>query len=186
MKVIFLDIDGVLSPLSNSDKKKDNNLFPYDIEFSTEAVKNLKTLLEKSQAHIVLSTRWVNRLGVNTTITVLASHGIRGPFVIPESLGIKEVMYAQDWINDKNYKMSGTTVPPKKISSTKIEEIGFWLNENINKIESYVVLDDDFMHHHSDRQVRTKPDIGLTESDVQSALHVLERKVDKVKKSKKK
>lgn len=186
MKVIFLDIDGVLSPLNNLEVKLDNKSFPYDIEFSQEAVKNLKMLLEKSQAQIVLSTRWVNRLGVNTTISVLASHGIRDPFVVPESLGIKEILNDQDWINDKNYKMNGVTVPPKKMSSENTEEIGFWLNNNINKIESYVVLDDDFMYHHSDRQVRTKPDVGLTESDVVSALDILERKVHKVKKTKKK
>ena len=45
MKVIFLDIDGVLSPNKEIENKVGH--FPFDTQFSPIAVENLKSLLNK-------------------------------------------------------------------------------------------------------------------------------------------
>lgn len=173
MKVIFLDIDGVLSPHNNC--KPQNDHFPYHVEFSPTAVANLKTILEKTGAKLVLSTRWVNRLGFSNTALVLASHGIAGPYVVGQDVSTdkNEHVTPGDWLSDKGHKFYGVSVPPKKMSSDKCHEISFWLSDYHDKIDGYCVLDDDRISGQEDYQVQTDGDIGLTEKDVEKVISVL-------------
>ena len=54
-KIIFLDIDGVLSPRWwNSDKQSDN----YGCLFDAKAVANFAKIIEKTDAEIVVSSSW--------------------------------------------------------------------------------------------------------------------------------
>ena len=56
-KIIFLDIDGVLSPRWwNSDKQSDN----YGCLFDAKAVANLAKIVEETDAEIVISSSWKN------------------------------------------------------------------------------------------------------------------------------
>lgn len=172
MKVIFLDIDGVLAPHQKS--KIVDGYFPYNVKFSTIAVKNLKSLLEQSQAKIVLSTKWVDRLGFETVVTTLASHGILGPYVVFQDVetNIADFVQAGDWLGSRN-KFYGITITPKKMSSEKCHEISFWLSDYADKIEGYVVIDDDFIHGQEQYQVQTNGQKGLTKADVIKSLEIL-------------
>lgn len=170
MKVVFLDIDGVLAPHSNKPFKEDD--YPYAIEFSKTAVKNLKKLLEESGAKIVLSTRWVQRIGLGTTMNTLASHGIYGPYFIPKDGGEKKELYVSDWTSGSG-KFYGCTVTPKKFSSDKCHEIAMWLRDYKDKISGYVVLDDDFIHWQEKHQVQTDGEKGFTNKDLKKALKIL-------------
>lgn len=185
MKVIFLDIDGVLSPIQNSSPKPDktHGHFPFAVEFSKTAVKNLKNLLEQSGAKIVLSTRWIGTVGFKATVLTLASHGINGPYVVEQDVSTnqKDHVTPHDWVNNDS-KFWGTTITPKKMSSDKCHEISFWLRDNLDKISGYVVLDDDFIYGQDNYQVQTKASKGLTKADVTKALTILNAGLDHYKK----
>lgn len=178
MKVIFLDIDGVLSPHSN-EKSKDTH-FPYHVQFSPEAVQNLKYILDQTGAKIVLSTRWVGRLGFTSTVVVLASHGITGPYVVGQDVSQdkEEHVNPNDWITDSN-KFFGTTITPKKMSSDKCHEISFWLRDYSDKIDGYCVIDDDFIHGQEEYQVQTEGTIGLTKKDAKKVIEILNSGMNK-------
>lgn len=185
MYVIFLDIDGVLSPITNSSNQESH--FGYQVQFSPKAVANLKSLLEKSQAKIVLSSRWVGRIGFQATVLALATHGITGPYVLPEDVGEKEKVYPSDWMNkESNGKFYGVCVTPKKFTSEKGHEISMWLSDYSSKIKGYVVLDDDAIFFQEDYQVQTDGDIGLTEKNVEEALKILNQGMKKYKAERKK
>lgn len=185
MYIIFLDIDGVLSPLTNSSSKAGH--FGYHVEFCPKAVANLKSLLETSQAKIVLSTRWVGRIGFQATVLALATHGITGPYVLPSDLGEKDEIYPNDWMNkEANGKFYGVCVTPKKFTSEKGHEISMWLSDYASKIKGYVVLDDEAIFFQESYQVQTDGGIGLTEENVEQALKILNQGMNKYKAERKK
>jgi hypothetical protein len=173
MKVIFLDIDGVLSPHNRFTPQNDR--FPYHVEFAPAAVQNLKTILDQTGAKLVLSTRWVNRLGFANTALVLASHGINGPYVIGQDVSTdkNDHITPHDWLSDKGAKFYGVSVPPKKMSSDKCHEISFWLSDYAEKIDGYCVIDDDHIPGQDDYLVQIDGEIGLTEKDVKKVISVL-------------
>jgi hypothetical protein len=172
MKIVFLDIDGVLAPHKKSIKQHD--YFPFNVEFSPTAVKNLKKILEKSQAKLVLSSKWVDKLGLTTVVTTLASHGILGPYVVYQDVetNIADFVKPNDWLADKG-NFYGITSTPKKFSSDKCHEISFWLSDYAAQIKGYVVIDDDFIAGQEDYQVQTDGKQGLTEENVDQALNIL-------------
>lgn len=173
MKVIFLDIDGVLSP--HSKFAPDSAHFPYHVTFSPAAVKNLKHILNVTGAKLVLSTRWVDKLGFSNTALVLASHGITGPYVIGQDVSKdkNEHVSPGDWLSDKGGKFWGITVPPKKMSSDKCHEISFWLNDFSDQIKGYCVIDDDIIAGQEDYQVQTDGEVGITKKDAEKIIAVL-------------
>lgn len=181
MKVIFLDIDGVLSP--HSKFAPDSAHFPYHVAFSPIAVQNLKNILEKTGAKLVLSTRWVDRLGFTSTALVLASHSITGPYVIGQdvSKNKNDAVSPCDWLSDKGGKFWGVTIPPKKMSSDKCHEISFWLSDYSDKIKGYCVIDDDFIAGQEDYQVQTDGEVGITEKDAEKIIEMLNSGMKKYK-----
>ena len=62
----------------------------------------------------------------------------------------------------------------KMFSKVKAAEIFLWLEQNPN-IDNWIVLDDIDLHNDelAIRQIRTNPEIGITEKDVESAIEML-------------
>lgn len=182
-KVVFLDIDGVLNNFLSHKEKDSTGHFPYDVKINHEKVALLNKLLSTTKAKIVLSTRWVSRIGLQETITILASHGITGPYVMPNDVGEEDVVKPMDWLDsDAKGKFYGVLATPKKMSSEKCHEIGFWLYDYSKYVESYVILDDDLIYSSSkedraSRQVQTNPEKGLTEEDIKKAINILNIKL---------
>lgn len=123
MKIIFLDIDGVLKTKNGLRRafKKFKKLVP-DIldEF---AVKNLNNLIKETNAGLVMTSTWRYGESIESIHRILSKQGVEGNVVgmTPELGQFKE--------------QSFSTV-------TRGEEIQEWLKRNGEPVD-YVILDDD-------------------------------------------
>lgn len=160
MKVIFLDIDGVINPGNNMKRNARLKRTCENMYFDPVCINHLKTLVAHSGARVVLSSTWrlPDELTLSTAhwvnlITCLSNYGIQ---------------------------LYGETGPSL---STRHEEINAWLSEHPD-VESYVILDDvndDFQGENLRRLVLTNEIIGLTSSDVVKAERILQNKEINVK-----
>lgn len=158
MKVLFLDVDGVL----NSNRRR--------LEIGSgeyldeEKVKLLSAIVRQTGAAVVLHSGWrfwfnealepVRREAVNLS-SLLAKYGVR--------------------IYDKTPDFSNEPIrKAKKFSLVKADEILSWL-ENHSGVENYIVLDDLDLHNErlARRQIQTDSADGLTKGDVSRAVQML-------------
>ena len=158
-KIIFLDVDGVLNSQSYllGCKENDNS----EREIDEECVKNLKTIVDKTGADIVLSSTWRrmkddHKLAIHLN-TILDKYGLH---------------------------ISGKT---PWIHGNRPEEIKVWLDNYIskgNRIKSFVILDDEFYDEYKkygleNNVVKTsfyEENGGLRMEHVEKAVCILERK----------
>ncbi len=122
MKVIFLDIDGVLITLKNTlsgaanteNEQDDRNIF------DEAAVANLNRLLEETGARLVVTSSLRLRHSISQIILILEAGGV----VHPPVIGVTPFV-----IDNKNN------------SGQRGREILMWLSEN-SYVDDYVVVDD--------------------------------------------
>ena len=165
MKIIFLDIDGVLQPFENEDrfnhdlnetveliKKRYNNdiygkMDPYDVcavyyDWDINAVRLLKECIQETGAEIAVSSGWRDFNDEERMRALFRIHGL-----------------------DKYI----TAVLPK---GRKEEAIKWYLKKNAAEIESYVVVDDyDMSSIFGTQMIRTRD--RLTEENVQEIRNAL-------------
>lgn len=143
--VIFLDIDGVL-----------NGHYAWgtgDSLIDSNCVKRLNDILTVTKANVVLSSAWRYQvIGGTTTLKgfqyLLISHGV-----------------------DKCLRVVGHTPSDEEIPE-RGDQILKWIEDN--KFDGcWIVLDDLPLDKVKDNHVRTDPDKGLTDEDVQKALSML-------------
>ncbi len=158
MKLIFLDIDGVLADETRHDNKYRR--------ISLEAVFQFNRLLHAApDAHVVISSSW-RYLVHGETMTVvgftnlLLSHGVNCHGRI---VGITE--------SDEETCGGKQTYEYLSANAAHIRRAQIAKYAHKAEATDWVILDD--MDLHSRRQVLTRPDIGLTERDVQEALEIL-------------
>ena len=158
LKVIFLDIDGVLNFDNCSDRLVDNSWH----ECSPAAVERLNKIIRATGAKIVLSSTWGNYHSYEWVEGFLVAHGL-------------DMSY--DQVMDREKIILGVT--PKKLSSMRGQEINFWLQdaeEDGLEVFSYVVLDDDTsaMQLHEGRFIQTRMHYGgLLDEHVEKAIEIL-------------
>jgi hypothetical protein len=112
MKLIFLDIDGVMNHRNFFERSRLHELQ----EFCPVAVRNLREIIKRTGAYIVLSSTW--RLGLSVIdIRLLFSH------------------YDLD-----QYIIGKTPLMEDQIRGNEIKQL---LSEVNAKVESFVILDDD-------------------------------------------
>lgn len=155
-KVCFLDIDGVLNSVKFFEEKSQSkrwNEFKEKYEnkhiafglanIDPKAVELLNKLTEATGAKIVVSSSWRGDSALQTIFTLV---------------GIKEPIYGET---------------PRLYSSYRGQEIQQWLNEH--KCDKYVILDDDldFFDSQLPYFVHTDWKVGLTESDMNKAINIL-------------
>jgi len=117
MKIIFLDIDGVLNVYSQGHDQ-------YGAIFHTHFMENLKTIVDETDAKIVISSSWrVN--GIDEMRSMWRDRGLAGEVV--------------DITPDLYFVYSG---PTGDDNYCRGDEIKLWL-ENNPEITVYVILDDD-------------------------------------------
>lgn len=154
MKVIFLDIDGVL----NYEK------CPYKLHgvyfVDPEKIKLLKKIVDNTGARIVLSSTW--RCG-----RFLQDENPREYKLFCklrrklEEYGIRFYSYTPIFDYDK-----------RRYRGDEIKQ--WFVNWHANTIDNFVILDDDSdMEPYMDRLVQTTWTTGLTESDVEKAIVLL-------------
>lgn len=160
MKIIFLDVDGVLNSeeyLRNSSKRK--KLYG---EICDENLLSLKKLVELTNAKIVVSSTW--RIGC-------ARSG-------------RENFYGEQLFQELEKSLSNVgleildiTPVINKPGVKRGDEIRQWLQTTKYDIESFVILDDDtdMCEYTSTNLVKTSNKTGLTDNDVLTAEEILNR-----------
>lgn len=150
MKVLFLDIDGVLNCQREYDW--DWNAIA---QFTPRCVHTFNSIIYHAKAKIVLSSSWRNFIHNNYMTLrgfekLLWSHGVRGDLIglTPERIGIDD---------------------------TRADEIGDWLQKNFKDVERYVVIDDDPDAFGGGRHpfVQTDFRYGIRTEDAKKAVELL-------------
>lgn len=155
MKVIFLDIDGVLNSMDWFEKNKGIKGYK---KINPKKVELLKEIVDKTNAEIVLSSTWRN---------------------IPEH---HLFSYLVDMLKSKGMEIKSFT---PKLGQNRPKEIKAWLEKNkTEEIESFISLDDDFSEEDykeygiSDCLVKTlfyEKDGGLRQEHVEKAIEILNK-----------
>lgn len=169
MKIVFLDIDGVLNNeedivylheinggWENKDFKKIRNeeAFGSGTPFSKRNLNNLKYLIEETNAKIILTSTWRgSKESTDCFLKALDSIGIKDKYI-----GKTKMKY---W--DSNWGRG--------------REITEWLEENKDKeVETYIIIDDDTDMHWEDCMehfIHINGQVGLTHRDRQQAIDML-------------
>lgn len=162
MRVLFLDIDGVLnSTVWNADHQPE---IAQGILVDHEKVQMLSHLVHDTHALVILHSGW--RMWLDAQLRPLR----------------KEAEILVQHFTEAGFSIAGVTPDltteeirkNKQFSLVKAEEILAWLSRHEN-VQSWVVLDDLELHHEqiSAHQVQTDPSVGLTWSNIQSAYQIL-------------
>jgi hypothetical protein len=190
MKIIFLDIDGVLAVMH---KERDD----YGSFFHEEFVTNLKSIIDQTDAKIVISSSW-RHSGLKIIQEMWAKRNLPGE-VIDSTPGIYGHKSTVQFYND--YLQQHPTPKTHSVGIPRGIEIEYWLKlignftrinwskdsqiEYINnsKVKNYVILDDDSdmllcqYEHFVKTSNQTSPDAiqgyGLTKSAADMAIKIL-------------
>ena len=158
-KVIFLDIDGVLSPRWwDSNKQSDN----YGRLFDATAVANLSQIVEETEAEIVISSSWKN-VGLVELQNMWRDRDLPGKIVditpdyMSDELLLKEDSADMDYLYERGSEIQG------------------WLLLHGDDVSRYVIIDDmdDILPEQQSHFVQTDPEVGITEEDVDKAVRLL-------------
>jgi pantothenate kinase-related protein Tda10 len=164
MKIIFLDIDGVLNSVETYEKVKKAHKKGLTLNYGPrgtiynlhdkQMVANLNEIIKQTGAYIVLSSCW--RYGLNSQGEIKA-------------------------LLNKILKIKGNVLgktPEFKMNQTRANEIQAWLNLKLpyyerllGKIDSFIILDDDNNFGHLQKcLIRTDKFKGLTRESVEKAI----------------
>lgn len=162
IKVIFLDIDGVLNTYNTKSTTSTGTTFVDD-----NKVKILKDIVDRTNAKIVLSSTW--RIGWRHV-----------------DLGIKNTELAKDFICLRNkfrqfdIRLYGKTPIYDRFMSCRGEEIKAYLDKNKEHIDGYVIIDDldgKYLRPCSSHLLQTSEWKGLQEKHIKVAEKILNMEV---------
>ena len=156
MRIIFLDIDGVL------------NSWVTGYKITTKKLQLLNSILEATCAKIVISSSW--RVGSKDVKEFLEKNFKKDDFRLDNFNDatnrecIENIFY-----NDKIIDLTDTFGPSRG------DEIKRWLDNHIDDVESYVILDDDtdMLDEQLEHLVQTDTYFGLTDREVHLATLIL-------------
>lgn len=153
MKIIFLDFDGVMDTsyydhILSKEGKPGND--QYGAIFDPYCIRNLKRIIEETEADIVVSSSW------------------------------KYMMSYQDFLNmwkDRGLPGFITDVTPNPVDRRKRgDEIDAWIEECKTECQ-YVIIDDleanNFNEHQIPRLLIVNPFFGLDEETAERAIQIL-------------
>ena len=172
MKVIFLDIDGVLN--------SENSLMEDD-SLEEDLILNLKEIIKNTKAEIILSSSWrVLFNSLRRLMDRLGKVGLHISGLTPDGVSWK-------WIENQNLKPSAkyrdtyTNWEGKKIDITtdRGAEIFKWLSDH-KEVETFVILDDedfDIKNYFPNELIKTNFKTGLSKEDVKKAINILNKNV---------
>ena len=177
MKVLFLDIDGVLNSenwfayriycvknnmvniLMNFVDTDDRNIKHKLTMLDDRAIANLNRIVEETGCKVVLSSSWRSSI---------------------ES----ENIFTQNLLKLKGFKYEFYDVTPRlcfnDFSIRRGEEIQLWMDKESekNEIESFVILDDDdsdMLPEQTNNFIHVDGQVGLTDRDVFTAIEILNK-----------
>lgn len=165
MKILFLDVDGVLNneklfldirrrlydarELGEPIPPADEIHWPLG-HLHPELVARLNPIVEQTGCRIVLSSSWRN---------------------------VCELSHLMAWLKLKGFKYTEAFLDRTGNGGTRGAEIAEWLENNrALKVTSYAILDDcvgDIIELHPKNTVQTDMDLGLTDADVKKTISIL-------------
>lgn len=161
MKILFLDIDGVLNTADD----------PGGVYLNPSLVNNLNSLVQRAgdELKVVLSSSWRLHMSLDEVNTALKAAGATFD-LFDRTLDLYSLEGMKIY-NERDYprrKMSDYSFPYRAI------EIHAWLVDHQSEITSYVVIDDIYSWGWMrDRVIVTDPRMGLTEKNCEAALEIL-------------
>lgn len=176
MKVLFLDIDGVLNSENWFAYRiycVKNNMFNILMNFVDTNDRNIKQKLTMLDDRAIAN---LNRIIEETGCKVVLSSSWRSP-------NESENIFTQYLLKLKGFKYDFYDVTPRlwfeDFSTRRGEEIQLWMNKESekNEIESYVILDDDsdMLPEQMNNFIHIDGQVGLTDKDVFRAIEILNR-----------
>lgn len=161
MKIIFLDIDGVINPNTNiwARKKKGEPTDSYNITLPGDKIYRLKRIVDNTNANVVISSSW--RIG----------------FISATMKPSKAYMNAYNQLTPYGINIIGWT--PLHRKRHRGTEINWWLNEFQIKNgykPDYIIIDDnieDLLCLHRGHIVKTTTLLGLQDEHVNIAINLL-------------
>ena len=170
-KVIFLDVDGVLNS---------NRTLYEDISLEDDLILNLKELVDKTGAKIILSSSWrLSTEAVSMLMDKLDKFGLVISGMTCDGVDL-------DWLKKYEFDVTKKYLDTKfdydenrqiKITHDRGAEIFKWLHDHDDC--AYVILDDeieDIKPYFSESViVKTSYKTGLTKEDVKKAIQILNK-----------
>ncbi len=158
MKVIFLDIDGVLNSVQYAIARGpiDERLgFSYrtELEIDKEALFHLERAIFETSAYVVISSSW----------RILYQ---------PQQIGV--MFAARGTFNAEMWDEIIIGCTPRVPSGHRGTEVQAWLDKHPG-VDKYVIVDDDsdFHNYQKPRFIHTDNDIGLTDDHVDDIIQLL-------------
>ena len=170
-KVIFLDVDGVLNS---------NRTLYEDISLEDDLILNLKELVDKTGAKIILSSSW--RLSTEAVATLMDRLDKFGLVISGMTCDGVDL----DWLEKYEFDTTKKYLDTKfdydenrqiKITHDRGAEIFKWLHDHDDCV--YVILDDEIEdikpYFNESAIVKTSYKTGLTKEDVKKAIQILNK-----------
>ena len=165
IKVLFLDIDGVLNTgwwYSQMDRNTPKDKYGY--AFDPKSVANLKKILDKTGADIVISSSWKS-FGLLELEDMWKDRGLPGKIIgITPNTVSDEMLLNADLDHMELFSIRGM-------------EINEWLTKNGKHVSHYVIIDDmdNFLPEQKSHFVQTNPEVGITTEDTERAIMILKQ-----------
>ena len=163
MKVVFLDIDGVLNTgwwYTQMDRNTPKDKYGY--AFAPNAVANLKKIIDETGADIVISSSWKS-FGLSELEEMWKDRGLPGKLIgiTPNSVSDEMLLYAD--------------LDHMELFSIRGMEIKEWLSKNGKRVSNYVIIDDinNMLPEQKSYFVQTNPEIGINNKDTERAISIL-------------
>ena len=151
MKIIFLDVDGVLNCATTEERVR-ALLFVED-----RKIQMLKELVDETGATIILSSTW--------------RFGFENPNLYPELLELENKLAQFGLLIE-----GSTPVDARRHRGKEIDE---WLKAHADEVESFVILDDDSdMKPWGSHLVKTSWANGLQPNHIRAANKILNERVE--------
>jgi hypothetical protein len=168
MKVIFLDIDGVLNSEEYASRWHKENLGQkgHHIWVDEEAVDRLIGLIQKSGCYIILSSSW-RRYSLPDTIKFLSKYPDLDK-IHQYLIGITPWRWQRGCRGDEIKRLMDEwkDMVEQGLVSEKFKDV---------KIDNYVILDDDadMLDEQKEHFIHVDWTVGLRDSDVEKCLNIL-------------
>jgi hypothetical protein len=153
MKIIFLDIDGVIATTKQFllSKKSKTYIKEYDVyPFDKGCVEILNEIIDRTDAQIIISSDWQMYYNLDQLKDIFKINGVsRLPLDVTGLEGDEILIEEERAYNIKNYYM-----------------------KNQKLIDKYVVIDDLSLHNYIPESnfFQTKPDEGLKQCDLKNKI----------------
>jgi len=182
VRVLFLDVDGVLNSEAYVRKLEDRHrelghneppspksettcdCFKLSNQIDRDAIARLNRLVAATGSKIVISSSWRKLFDPPELHRILSEHGL-----VAEIIG--ETPDAFDEAVRFDMKMAYGHDSDRLFRG---HEIDYWLRYTGTDVDRFIILDDGSdMAMHKNRLVQTDPEIGLCDEDVELAIRVM-------------